>query len=418
MRVSAYLLALPLAVVSFAQPSEKRVETEINELVAETMRRNPEIMAAQKKYEAAQQRPAQQRALPDPLLSLGWNSTGNPLPGAGIGTDPVANIGFMASQQIPYPGKLRLKGEVAAKEADAEAQEYRVVTLRVLSRLKQAYYQLHHSYVMTELINRNKDLLRSLLRATEARYASGMAPQADVFRGQTQLTLTEARLLQIDQERRSRQAEINGILNRPTNTEIPQPAEPHEMALPLTEEQLIQRARDAAPALARDQKKIEGAGTAIQLARKDYYPDVTLNGGFFSMGSMGQMYVLRADLNLPLRRGRTRAEIADKSSGLAEAKASYEAGARMVEFQIREGYLAAETAERLADLYLNTVLPQARLTEESALTAYESGAMDFASVLANYVAAIDYEMSYHQQVQDYHLALVRLEEITGVQLIQ
>lgn len=415
MRFSAYWLALPLAAAGFGQPAEKRLE--LKDLVAEALGRNPEILAAQKRYEAAGQRPAQQRSLPDPMLSLGWNATGNPLPGAGLGVDPVANIGFMASQQFPYPGKLRLKGEVAMKDAEAEAQEYRAATLAVLARVKESFYKLHHAYVESEVLERNRDLLRSLLRATEARYAAGTAAQADVFRAQTQITVVETRLIQLEQERRVRQGEINSLLNRPLDTGIARPADPHEPELNIAEGELIEKARTAAPLLARGQKKIEGAGTAIELARKDYYPDLTLNGGYFSMGSMGPMYVVRADLNLPLRRARTRAAIAEKSHEMAGAKASYEAGARSLEYQIHEQYLAAETAQRMAGLYLNTVLPQARLTEESAQAAYASGAGDFASLLANYVAAIDYEMSYHEQVQQFHLSLARLEEITGVELI-
>ena len=416
MQFSAQWLALPLAAAGFAQPAEKRLE--ISDLVTDAMRANPSILAAQKKYEAAQQWPAQERSLPDPMVSFGWNSTGNPLPGAGLGHDPVANIGLEASQQFPYPGKLRLKAEVASKEAAAEAQEYRAVSLSVIARLKQAYYRLHHAYAMREVLERNADLLRFVLRASETRYAAGTAAQADVFRAQTQLTLLEARLVQIDLERRTRQAEINSLLNRPTGEELGRPAEQHAPQLDFTEQDLVDKARTAAPVLARDQKKIEGAGTAIQLARKNFYPDLTINGGFYTMGSMGQMYMLRADVNLPVRRARTRAEIAEKTHDLAAAKAAYETGARDLESQIREQYLAAETAVRLANLYTDTVLPQARLAQQSALTAYEAGNGDFTSVLANYVAAIDYEMSYHEQSQEFHLALVRLEEITGVQLIQ
>ncbi len=76
---------------------------DLSQLVREALERNPEILAAQKKYEAARQRPAQEGALPDPMFSAGWNSSGNPLPGAGLGTEPVANIGAMLSQPLPAP---------------------------------------------------------------------------------------------------------------------------------------------------------------------------------------------------------------------------------------------------------------------------------------------------------------------------
>src|ERR1035438_5679739 len=128
-------------------------------LTAEAIKNNPEILAAQKKYEAARQRPTQQSSLPDPMVSLGYNSVGNPLPGAGLGREPQANAGVMVSQEVPFPGKLKLKGEMASKEAQAEFQRYQAVQLGVISRLKQAYYRLQYTYAATDLLTRNRDLL-------------------------------------------------------------------------------------------------------------------------------------------------------------------------------------------------------------------------------------------------------------------
>src|SRR6185503_4051463 len=76
------------------------------DLVAEALAKNPEIVTAQKRYDAARQRPVQERSLPDPMVSMGYNASGNPLPGAGLGAEPTANLGFMVSQELPYPGKL------------------------------------------------------------------------------------------------------------------------------------------------------------------------------------------------------------------------------------------------------------------------------------------------------------------------
>jgi outer membrane protein TolC len=414
MRFAALCLALPAAAVAIAQTAEKRLD--IHELIAEATLRNPEILAAQKKYEAAAQRPAQERSLPDPMLSFGWNSNGNPLPGAGLGTWPTANIGVMASQELPYPGKLRLRGEIAGKEVQAEAEQYRATALGVISRLEQAYHRLHHAYVMQEILTRNKESLRSLLRATEARYSVGRTPQTDVFKVQTQLTLVETRLAQIERDKRARAAEINSLLNRRYDAGLARPAEMEMNAPAFTLDELLLKARDAAPTLGREQRMIERAGSALNLARKDRYPDFTINGGYFNMGSMPPMYMFRADMRLPVHGAKTRAEITERTYEVAEAQRSYEASARALEYRIRDDYAAAETALKLATLYSQTVLPQARLTVESSLAAYEAGQIDLAAVLSNQVAAFDYEMSYHEQMQEYHLALARLEEDTGVEL--
>lgn len=413
MRITALFVAFSL--VAIAQTAEQRLD--LSELVGEALRRNPEILAAQKKYEAARQRPAQERSLPDPMLSLGWNSTGNPLPFAGVGTDPVANIGVMASQEFPAPGKLRLRGEVASKEAQAEAQQFRAVQLNVILRVKQAYFRLQHAYAEREVLERSRELLRTLLHVTEARYSVGKAAQADVFRAQTQITLIETRLVQIDRERRTREAEINSFLIRPQGSPVARPPEPHLAVTAFSVEDLIEKARTAAPMLARDQKMIERAGTALNLARKDYYPDVTLNGGYYYMGSMPPMYMVRADVKIPIRLGRTRAEVTERSAEVVQAKHTYEATVQSLQFRIRDEYLGMETAQKLVELYSKVVMPQARLTIESSLASYQTGGTDFLSVFTNELAVIDYEMNYHEQMREFHLALARLEEMTGVELI-
>lgn len=66
---------------------------------------------------------------------------------------------------------------------------------------------------MREILERNREQLRTLLHVTEARYSVAKAAQADVFRAQTQLTIMDARLLQVDRDRPAR-TEINSLLNR------------------------------------------------------------------------------------------------------------------------------------------------------------------------------------------------------------
>jgi cobalt-zinc-cadmium efflux system outer membrane protein len=184
LRLRAILILAILAVSAAAQMPELRVS--LRELTGEAIKNSPSIAAAQKRYETARQRPTQESSLPDPMISLGYNSVGNPLPGAGLGRDELANVGVMVSQEIPAPGKLKLKGDMASKEAQAEFQQYQAVQLAVISRLKQAYYRLQYTYAATDLLTRNRDLLDKLLKVTEDRYSVGRAAQQDVFKAQTQ----------------------------------------------------------------------------------------------------------------------------------------------------------------------------------------------------------------------------------------
>src|ERR1039458_5857572 len=153
----AILILAMMVLSAAAQTPDARVS--LRDLTSVAIENNPEIVAAQKKYEAARQRPTQESSLPDPMISVGYNSVGNPLPGAGLGSQVLANVGVMVSQEVPFPGKLKLKGDMASKEAQAEFQQYQAVQLAVVSRLKQAYYRLQYTYAATDLLVRNRDLL-------------------------------------------------------------------------------------------------------------------------------------------------------------------------------------------------------------------------------------------------------------------
>ena len=383
----------------------------LSSLVDEALHNNREILAAQKKYEAARQRPSQASSLPAPTVSLGYASNGAPYPVDGLGHDVTSNASVMVSQEVPFPGKQKLRGEIAARQADAEFQAYLAVRLNVVSRLKQAYYEAHHAAEGIAATTRYQELLQGILRVSEARYATGHASQQDIFKAQTQFSIFQAQLLRYQQEQRSKQIEIDALLDRPMNSAIEIPLDMDLGDLPATLQQMVAQARTAAPLLAREQKNVESSDLAASLARKNYYPDYTLSGGYFNQGTMPPMWQFRVDLKLPPRD--RRAAVTEREFAAAEARHTYEAESVAIEARIREDYTVADTAHQLAELYEKSVLPEARLALESSLAGYQSGSLDFLAVFSNLMTVVDNEFMYHDEVMQCHMALARLEEMTG-----
>ncbi len=409
------LIALSLTPSSQGQDERLRLDA----LVAEALQNNREILAAQKRYEAARQRPSQISSLPDPMFSPGYSASGRPWPGAGLGMEPTSQIGFMLSQEFPFPGKQKLRGDMATKEAEAEFQDYQGVQLKVLSQLKQAYYRLSYSYAARDVLERNRELLRKLLRITEARYSVGRAAQQDVFKTQTQLSILEIKLVDLQREHNAREAEIDSLLNRAPGA--PAWAASRHSASGIRDplEDLYAGASRNAPMLLRDQKMIQRAELAVNMARKEYYPDYTVSAGYFNQGSMPPMYQARVDFKLPAYFWRKqRAGLTEQAQSLAESRHTYEATNQSLHFRIKDDYLMATTSSQLMKLYGQTVVPQATLALESSLASYETGAVDFLSVLMNYIAVVEYEMNYYEEMQNFYLALSRLEEMTAMPLIQ
>ena len=83
---------------------------------------------------------------------------------------------YGATQEIPFPGKLRLRGEVAAREADRTEQECLATRLTTIARLKEAYYELHLVHKSIAILEKNKMLLKDSEKTARVRYAVGIPP--------------------------------------------------------------------------------------------------------------------------------------------------------------------------------------------------------------------------------------------------
>jgi len=385
---------------------------DLDALIRAALEHNPAIQAAMHRLEAAKLRPDQERKLPDPMLSAGWNSSGNPLPGAGLGSEPTANIGLMVTQPLPYPGKRDLRAAVAGHEVDAEAHQLDALRLDVRSRVKQAYARLAFATSTAELLERNRQVIETLLSTTEARYSVGKTAQADVFKAQAELTAIELRLERVQHTRIAREAELNALTDQPASSAI---ARPPPLALPEFTLSLdtVLAAGAHTPMLRRDEAMVSRAAAAIDVARRDFKPDFAVSGGYYYMGSMPAMYMVRFDVELPVQRARRQLALEERESTLGESRAGLEATRRAVESSLQDDYHMAMSEARLARIYRDTMLPQLRLAFESSLASYETGAVDFLSVLTSFTGLLDQEMSYLESLSEYHVAIARLEAVTG-----
>jgi cobalt-zinc-cadmium efflux system outer membrane protein len=277
----------------------------------------------------------------------------------------------------------------------------------------QAYHELHHTEVAIRFTKRYQELLQNILRITEVRYSVGRASQQDIFKAQTQFSIFATQLLRYEQERTTKTIAINALLNRPLVTPIDVPEEVPVGELTAELDALVARARTA-PMLAREQKMIQRTELAEELARKNKLPDYTVAGGYFNQGTMPPMWQFRVDFKLPAyAKTKQSAEVTERVFQASEARRNYEAAGITVEQQIRENYTLAQTARKLVDLYGKSVIPEAQLALESSMTSYETGSLDFLPVFSNFMNVVEYQLMYHEEIMQFHIAVARLEELSG-----
>ena len=387
----------------------------LDDLVNEALLRNREILKEQKVVEAAQQRRSIDSTLPDPMVSFGYTNS-NPTPI--LRDSPENKAGLMFTQEIPFPGKLKLKGEMAASHAKATFQELQVTRLEVVSRVKQAYYQLHYLTRARETIERNRDLLHKFASVAEARYSVGKGTQQDVLKAQTEHSRLFARMAMLDRESGAMEAELRMLLNRPPEAPVGRLADYPRATLRPGIEELLAHASDNAPRLIHDRYEIDFTQAGLNLARRGYYPDFAVTTSYFQRRDNTPEFEVRVDVKVPLYFWRKqRYEVKENTAYVSQWKHQYEADAQELNRRIKDDYLAAKASEKVADLYEKAIMKQAALTLESSLSSYETGAVDFLTLLTNLMTVLDTELTYYEELATYHKALARLEAATGMRLL-
>jgi outer membrane protein, heavy metal efflux system len=389
----------------------------LNDLVAEALRDNRDIRAAQKKYEASLDRRSVVSSLPDPRLTLASVNAGNPIPGTTLGSQDMSQLGFEVMQDLPSFGKLRLEGKMAQKDADAGWQAYREVQLQVVSQVKQAFYRWHYVGQALDVVAKDHDLLEKFEKIAEARYAVGRGIQQDVLRAQVEISALVKKRLELEREQGGLVAKLNSLLNRPPESALGRPGDYPKAALPQSIDELYQSARVNSPSLSQDQAQIEKNTYAMDLARKDYYPDFSVGGGWFSRAGLPSVWTARVDVRLPVYFWRKqRYAVRESAQMLGESQREYESAAQNLNFRVKDDYLMAKASEQLLDLYSKAIIPQSTLALDSSMASYQVGNLDFESLLTNFRSLLEYEMNYYEEFSNFHQALARLEESTGRRL--
>ena len=396
-----------------APPTAEPVK--LADLLAEAEQNHPALRAAARRVEARRARVPQARALPDPQLSVGH--MGDIAPFKTQAGDPSSYRQFGLMQEFPYPGKRDLRGKIAEKDVDAEKWSVEAVRRRVRAEAELAYYELFGVDKALEITQKNKELLEKLARIAEERYKVGKGLQQDVLRARVEVSRVLQRLTVLRQRRRALEARLNSLLVRPPDSPIGPLAPVEKSVFAYSLEELLQKAVDNFPEIRRQEQLIEQNQLAVNLARKNYYPDFSVGWDYQNRSGFPEMYGVRFTVNLPVfYKNKQRQAIGEASSLLAAAQHEREAIRTTLFFQVKEQHLMAKASEELLNLYSKAIVPQSALALESGLAAYQVGSLDFLSLIASFTNVLEYEINYYDELANYQKALARLEEITGVEL--
>jgi outer membrane protein TolC len=384
-------------------------------LIAYARTHNPEIRSADSHWRAALARPAQAGALPDPMADIGYHNEG--FNGFPLGSSDFTFLRFGASQEVPFPGKLGLRRDIASRSADEAAESLRRVELDVVSRVKIAYAEYAHLQELLHLLDRNKTLLEQFAHTAESKYAVGEGIQQDVLKAQVESSLLLDRETTLDQRRQSETAQLNALLDRAPWEPLGTAEHPTVKSLTLSQDQLTDAAHAHAPDLKMAEFRLAGGEAAVALAHREYLPDFVLRAEYMQKAALLPEWEVGLGIKLPLYFAtKQRNGVAEAAAMLSEARSMRDTALRSLDFRVKDLFLRARASERLIALYHTTVIPQARLALESATQAYAVGKVDFLTLLNSFTVMLEYEMRYHEELANFQKAIAELEATIGESL--
>lgn len=390
--------------------------TQLAQLVAEAEKNNAQVSAADHNWRAASQLTKQVTTLPDPQFTIQEFSVGSPKPFAGFHSSNFAYIGFGASQDLPYPGKLHLRGEVVKRDAEMRRAQTDSLRTSLAEQVKTDYFQLAYLQQTLGLLTRSEDVLKQLAESELSRYRTGQGSQGDVLTAQLAITKVVREKTQRAAEMGQYEADLKLLLHRTQDS-------PDIIPTALKATPLAYGATDLAAAVRSHNPEVKVASNALvtqearlQSAQRESKPDFSI--GYMYQRTGGQYpayYMLTFNLRLP-RRKRVKAEVAEAAEEVQRGNAQLDAQLQQQLADVQKQYVAVASAARLLTEYRDGLMPQAEAAYRAGLSAYESNRATLGSVLNSFNDELQLERDYQQTLLEHEAGIAHLEALTGVAL--
>ncbi|SRR5581483_3010478 len=386
----------------------------LKDLIREAEQNSPEIAIAERGYAAATHVARQASALPDTQVTFQHLSVGSPRPFAGYTNSEFAYLGLGASQEIPYPGKRGMRGQVANREAEVRHIQIESVRRTVIDKLKAAYFRLAYLQQTLSVLERNDQLLKDVEQIVESRYRVGQGNQQEVLKAQLQSTKILQEITMHHREVGQLEAQLKQLLNRPQESPDIQTEPPAARSLTYSAADLLTLAKQENPDVKAQQAMLAKTESQVELAKREFRPDFSVQYMYQNTDRKFRDYYMAGfSVTLP-NRGRRKAQLAEAEAIRDQANKQLEAEVQQRLAEVQDQYVVAQTSAEQLKIYKDGLIPQSNATFQSSLTAYQSNRQDFETLLSSFMDVLSLEIEYQRELAEHEVALARLEMLTGV----
>lgn len=400
-----FVLAVAAALAFIPALSAQESGLTLDQAVETALARNPEVLAARARIDAARGRTLQLKSRPEPQAAA--SIEGVPIPGLKKEGDQV-EVHLGIEQAFEYPGKRALRADIGRQGEDMAAAELDRVRLLLTARVKRTYWSAAFAGAAVEALERTSSRLDALLEDLQAKYRTGAAAYVDVLRARAEKARLRNQILEQAKEKRTAELGLDELLGRP-------PGEPVALltALPFVPldadpAALVERARATLPSFRLSALRIQGAESLVKLAGLSRRPDFL--AGFLFPSVRPNAWGVSFGLTMPfLRPGRAKG-LAQEASAEAEAsRFAAEALDRRVRTAVESAYIAAKSAEEQVYVYEKSLLRELDDELGIQLDYFRYGKAEAFSLLDLYRTYILAQVEHLRALLLYNLALADLE---------
>ena len=409
------------ASVGRAQVTKVQQGLSLVDAITEALKSNPEIQAAKKKVESARAKAGQATYLEDPEVNL--EAWGIPLnqPVKFRSANPII-VGLR--QKLPFFGKRGLMGEIAGEDVKMAAEELRAKEIEIVAKVKSAYADFFMASKSIEIQKELLELIRQASLTADNLYRVGKTPQQDVIKALLEQTDALNKLTWAEKDRTTSQAKLNTLLSRPPNSPVGLLSDLTSSPFSLQFSDLEKLVLEQRPELRALESGVNKSEKSLELARKNQkFPDFMVGLQYWVAPDQSpkHMYSPMVTLTIPFSpwtKGRHDYEIEEAVAERQMAKANLDAMRNMALSEVTETFAKFEAARKSLSFYQEGLLPQAQQSYGAAVSAYQTGQVNFMTLLDAQRTIRDTRVGYYKALVDYEQSLADLDRAVGVDLSQ
>ncbi|MHB1764504.1 MAG: TolC family protein [Gammaproteobacteria bacterium] len=406
-----WIAMLLLAASAFAGPTPSSIPwapLTLAQAASRLMRVNPGILGAQQKQEVLWHQAVAAAQLPDPEIGLMAENfpANNPMmPSQG----PNAMLSLGISQRLPPFGQRQYRSEELQEKN--RAAFYGIATTRAesLLALRLAWFDAISTKQALWVLRTQRDLETESVQAALARFRAGFAPESDVLQAQLGEQALANRVAQVRALHAAARARIAELLNAMSLPELAAdwPAIPKPPALETIESDL-----SGNPVLRQSQAIRHAAERGVEVAKSEYYPDITVLGSYGNSYYPGMPNTLTIGIrfSLPIFTSRRQDQVLDAARAKARAS-GYEYQEQSLSMLRRVRTLFAQYASTETQLQRTqrVLLPTAKAAFAAALAAYTTGETDMTNLLRAQRSVLEYSLAGIQLHREFVSAQAELD---------